>query len=90
MLRKLSSGKGLPSKKRIFGHVTSLIGENVSSQHIQKNFPGFLQKLKRICLMAAKLLKKRKCGSSESGGVASPMYKQESLAGHLITEMHNA
>ena len=29
MLRKLSSGQGRPSKKHIFGHVTSLIDENV-------------------------------------------------------------
>ena len=29
MLPKLSFGQRRPSKKRIFGHVTSLIGENV-------------------------------------------------------------
>ena len=33
--------------------------------------------------MAAKLLK-RKCGSVGSGRVASPIYKQVSLAGRLI------
>ena len=38
MLRKLSSGQGRPSKKLIFGHVTSLIGENVIAAHSEK-FP---------------------------------------------------
>ena len=38
MLRKLSSGQGHPSKKHIFGHVTSLIGENVIAAYSEK-FP---------------------------------------------------
>ena len=38
MLRKLSSGQGRPSKKCIFGHVTSLIGENVIVAYSEK-FP---------------------------------------------------
>ena len=38
MLHKLSSGQGRPSKKRIFGHVTSLIGENVIAAYSEK-FP---------------------------------------------------
>ena len=39
MLRKLSSGQGRPSKKKhIFGHVTSLIGENVIAAYSEK-FP---------------------------------------------------
>ena len=38
MLCKLSSGQGRPSKKRIFGHVTSLIGENVIVAYSEK-FP---------------------------------------------------
>ena len=61
MLRKLSSGLGRPYKKLIFGHVTSLIGENVN------HFP----------------IGKGKCGSSKSGGVASPKYKQASHVGRL-------
>ena len=36
MLRKLSSGQGCPSKKRIFSHVTSLIGENVITAYSKK------------------------------------------------------
>ena len=40
MFHKLSSGEGCPSKKRIFGHVTSLV--KMSTQIIQKNFPGLL------------------------------------------------
>ena len=38
MLRKLSSGQGHSSKKRIFGHATSLIGENVIAAYSEK-FP---------------------------------------------------
>ena len=38
MLRKLLSGQGRPSKKRNFGHVTSLIGENVIVAYSEK-FP---------------------------------------------------
>ena len=38
MLRKLSSGQGRPSKKHIFGHGTSLIGENVITAYSEK-FP---------------------------------------------------
>ena len=38
---KLSSGQAYPSKKDIFGHVTSLIVK-MSLQHIQKNSPGLL------------------------------------------------
>ena len=39
MLRKLSSGQGRPSKKnRNFGHVTSLIGENVIAVYSEE-FP---------------------------------------------------
>ena len=36
MLRKLSSGQGQPSKNHIFGHVTSLIGENVIALYSEK------------------------------------------------------
>ena len=38
MLCTLSSGQGCPSKKHIFGHVTSLIGENVIAAYSEK-FP---------------------------------------------------
>ena len=38
MLCKLLSGQGCPSKKRILGHVTSLIGENVIAVYSEK-FP---------------------------------------------------
>ena len=36
MLCKLSSGQGRPSKKRIFGHVTSSIGENVIAAYSEQ------------------------------------------------------
>ena len=40
MLFKLSSRQGRPSKKKhIFGHVTSLIGENVIAVYYEK-FPN--------------------------------------------------
>ena len=38
MLHKLSSRQGRPSKKRFFGHVTSLIGKNVIAAYSEK-FP---------------------------------------------------
>ena len=38
MIRLLSSEQGRPSKKCIFGHVTSLIGENVIAAYSEK-FP---------------------------------------------------
>ena len=38
MLGKLSSEQGHPPKKRMFGHVTSLIGENVIAAYSEK-FP---------------------------------------------------
>ena len=38
MLRKLSFRQGRPSKQSIFGHMTSLIGENVIAAHSEK-FP---------------------------------------------------
>ena len=79
MLHKLPSGQGRPSKKRIFGHVTS----HVSSQHIQKNFPGLLHtpaKYEKNLPYGCEAIAKRKCGSS---GVASPIHKQASLAGCL-------
>ena len=41
MLRKLSSGQGRPSKKHIFGHVFSLIVENVTAAY-SENFLGLL------------------------------------------------
>ena len=36
MLRKLPSEQGRPSKKHIFGHVTSLIGKNVIAAYSEK------------------------------------------------------
>ena len=38
MLRNLSSGQGHPSKKRIFCHMTSLIGESIIAAYSEK-FP---------------------------------------------------
>ena len=38
MLHKLSPGQGCPSKEHIFGHVTSLIGENIIAAYSEK-FP---------------------------------------------------
>ena len=60
MLHKLSSGQGRLSKKRIFGHVTSLIGENVIAAYSKKNSHGYciyLPTMKRMRLMAALLQK---------------------------------
>ena len=84
MLRKLSSGQGRPSKKHIFGHVTSLRLVKMSSQHIQKYFPGLLHtpaKYEKNLPYGCEAIVKRKCGS---GGVDSPMHKQASLVGCLI------
>ena len=69
MIRKLSSGKGRPSKKGIFGHVTSLIDENVIAAYSEK-FPMatciHLPNMQKICLMAAKLLRKENADPAES------------------------
>ena len=49
---KLSSGQAYPSKKKdIFGHVTSLIGRNVTAAYSKKVLQGYcmhLPNLKRI------------------------------------------
>ena len=71
MLRKLSSGQGCPSKKCIFGHVTSLIGENVIAAN-SENFPGLLH-------TPAKYEK-----NPPYGYETIAKYKQASLAGRLI------
>ena len=39
---KLSSGQAYPSKKDIFGHVTSLIGRNVIAAYSKKKSPRLL------------------------------------------------
>ena len=72
MLHKLLSGQGCPSKKHIFGHVTSLIGEKCHrSIIIKKNFPGLLHtpaKYEKNPPYGCKAIAKTKCGS---GGVTS-------------------
>ena len=45
MLGKLSSGQGRPSKKRIFGHVTSLIGENVITAYSECGSGGVASRI---------------------------------------------
>ena len=65
MLRKLLSGQGRPSKKRIFGHVTSVIGENVIAAYSEK-FPRAPAYTCQIRLMAAKLLRKENPDPAES------------------------
>ena len=83
ILRKLSSGQGRPSKNHIFGHVTSLIGENVIAGY-SENFPGLLNtpaKYEKIRLMAAKLLQKENADPAESF-----LPNKASLAGRLITD----
>ena len=72
MLCKLSSGKECPSKKRIFGHVTSVIGENVIAAY-SENFLGLPHtpaKYEKNPPYGCEAIGKRKCGS---GGVPSPI-----------------
>ena len=86
MLCKLSSGQGRPSKKCIFSHMISLIGENFICKHIQKNFPGLLHtpaKYEKNPPYGCEAIVKRKCRSGSSGGSASPIFKQASLTGRL-------
>ena len=64
------------------GHI-NLIGGLVT-RNPPKNFPGLLHtsgKYEKNPPYGCKAIAKRNCGS---GGVASPIYKQESLAGRLI------
>ena len=86
MLRKLSSGKGRPSKKHIFGHVTSLIGQNVNAAY-PKKFPGLLHtpaKFERNPPNGHRVIWKRKHRAHGAGGARyPPIYKQASLAGRL-------
>ena len=80
MLCKLSSG---PFQKHIFDHVISVIGENIIAAY-SENFPGLLHtpaKYEKNPPYGCEAIAKRKCGS---GGVASPIYKQASLARRLI------
>ena len=68
------------------GHI-NLIGGLVT-HNPPKNFPGLLHtpaKYEKNPPSACEAIAKKKCRSSESGGVASPVYKQVSLAGRLIT-----
>ena len=59
MLRKLSSGQGRPTKKRIFGHVISLTGENIIVAYSEK----FHRATAYTFLIAAKLLLKENADS---------------------------
>ena len=59
----------MPFHKRIFGHVTSLIGENVIAAYSEKNSQGYyihLPNMKRIRLTAANLLQKENADLAES------------------------
>ena len=87
MLQKLSSGQGHPSKKRIFGHVTSWIGANVIAAY-SGQFPSATDtpaKYEKNPPYGCKATAERKCGSGGSCRVTSPIYKQVSLAGCLNT-----
>ena len=58
----------------------------MSSQPIQKNFPGRLHtpaKYEKNPPYDCEAIAKRKCGSGGPGGVVSPIYKQASLVGRL-------
>ena len=82
----------MPFQKRIFGHMTSLIGENVITAY-SENIPGLLHtpaKYEKNPPYGCEAIAKRKCRSGRSGkssrasGVASPINKQASLVGRLI------
>ena len=84
---KLSSGQASPSKKDIFGHVTSLIGWNVTAAY-SKNSPRLLPKpakFEKNPPNGYRVIRKTKCGAAGAGGAwRSPIHKQASLAGRLI------
>ena len=81
MLRKLSSGQGCPFKNRTFGHVTSVIGRNVTAAYLKKISPGLLYtpaKFERNSPDGHRVKRKRKCGAHRAGGARyPPIYKQE-------------
>ena len=87
MFCKLSSGQGRPSKKRIFGHVTSVIGRNVTAAY-PKNSPGLLHtpaKFEGNPLNGHRVMRKRKRRARGAGGARyPPIYKQASLVGRLM------
>ena len=84
MLHKLSSGLGHHSKKCIFDHVTSLIGENIFTAYSEK-FNRATAYTCQILKESALWLRKENAISGGSGGVASPIYKQAYLAGCLMS-----
>ena len=80
---KLSSGQASPSKKDIFGHVTSLV--EMSLQHIQKNSPRLLHKpakFEKNPPNGYRVIRKTKYGAG--GAWRSPIHKQASRKGRLI------
>ena len=87
MLCKLSSGQGRPSKKSIFGHVTSVIGRNVTAAY-PKNSPGLLRTLatfERNPPNGHRVMRKRKRGAHGAGGARyPPIYKTIIMFNHLF------
>ena len=71
----------------------------MSLQHIQKNSPGLLPKpakFEKNPPNGYRVIRKTKCGAGGAGGAAgaggarsSPIHKQASLAGRLITNRCN-
>ena len=56
------------------------------SHHIQKNSPGLLYipaKYEKSAPYSIGAIARTKCGAGGAGGLASPIYKQASLAGRL-------
>ena len=88
MLCKLSSGQRRPSKKHFFGHVTSVIGRNVTAAY--RNSPGLLHtpaKFERNLPNDHRVRGKRKHGAHGAGGARyPPIYKQASLVERLMKE----
>ena len=73
---RLTSGQAYPSKKHIFGHVTSLIGRNVSAAY-SKIFPGLLHtpaKFEKNPPNGHRVIRKTKRGAGGTG--FPPIYKQ--------------
>ena len=85
---KLSSGQAYPSKKHIFGHVTSLIGWNVTAAY-SKTFPkatAYTYQIWKESAQRSQSNKENKMWRSRSR--FPPIHKQAALAGSLNISQH--
>ena len=88
---KLSSGQAYPSKKHIFGHVTSLIGRNVTAAY-SKKFPratAYTCQIWKESAQRSKSYKENKMQSSRSRRSLISSYTQTSVSCRTLNKNVN-